>query len=213
MAHRVSRRLRLVLSSGLLVGWFLPSVAIAQSPPSERQPAQPTEQTAISRLWLTAGTTFATLRGDCQTCEEDYPYRHAASVLGNIGYRVNERMDVGAEVFWMPVDVAHGQIRTTHLDAVAQFRPWAAQGFFLKGGAGMAFVRNWVDGVGPPAINQKALSVIIGTGWAFRPAARVGFQVFGSQHVAALGDFQTAEEDIEDVVGNFWSLGVAIVIR
>ena len=51
-------------------------------------------------------------------------------------------------------------------------------------------------------------------GWAFRPAHRVGFQVFGAQHVAALGDFQTAaDEDIEDVVGNFWSLGIAIVIR
>ena len=55
--------------------------------------------------------------------------------------------------------------------------------------------------------------MVIGAGWAFRPAERVGFQVFGAQHVAALGDLQTAEEDVPDVVGNFWSLGVAIVIR
>jgi hypothetical protein len=164
-------------------------------------------------VWLTAGTAFATLRGDCQTCEEDFPYRHGASVLGNIGYRVNQQMDVGAEIFWMPVDTEQGQIRTTHLDAVAQFRPWALQGFFLKGGAGMAFVRNWLDVDGSASINQKALSVIIGAGWAFRPAERVGFQVFGAQHVAALGDFETIDEDLEDVVGNFWSLGIAIVIR
>jgi hypothetical protein len=122
-------------------------------------------------------------------------------------------MDVGAEVFWMPVGTAHGSIRTTHVDAVAQFRPWASHGFFLKGGAGMAFVRNWVDTISPVAINQKALSVVIGAGWAFRPGERVGLQVFGAQHVAALGDLQTSDEPIPDVVGNFWSLGVAIVIR
>ena len=122
-------------------------------------------------------------------------------------------MDVGGEVFWMPVDTADGRIRTTHFDAVAQFRPWASQGFFLKGGAGMAFVRNWVDVLGQDSINSKALSVVIGGGWAFRPAERVGFQVFAAQHVAALGDLQTAEGDVPDVVGNFWSLGAAIVIR
>lgn len=134
-------------------------------------------------------------------------------MLANVGYRVNDRMDVGAEIFWMPVDTREGRIRTTHLDALAQFRPWASQGFFLKGGAGMAFVRNWVDAIGPEAINQKALSVVIGAGWAFRRAERVGLQLFGSQHVAALGDLKTPDDDVEDVVGNFWSLGAAVVIR
>jgi hypothetical protein len=122
-------------------------------------------------------------------------------------------MDVGSEVFWMPVRSGQGQIRTTHVDAVAQFRPWASQGFFVKGGAGMAFVRNWVDVLGPTAINSKALSVVIGTGWAFRPARRLGLQVFGSQHVAALGDLQTPDGSVPDVVGNFWSFGAALVIR
>ena len=77
----------------------------------------------------------------------------------------------------------------------------------------MAFVRNWVDAIGPGSINSKALSVVIGAGWAFRPAERIGLQMFGAQHVAALGDVRTAEEDVPDVVGNFWSLGVALVIR
>ena len=172
-----------------------------------------TERTRTSRLWVTAGGAFATVRGDCQECEEDFPYRHAGSVLANVGYCVNSSMDVGAEVFWMPVNTVDGRIRATHLDAVAQFRPWASQGFFLKGGAGMAFVRNWVDAIGESPINQKALSVIIGAGWAFRPAARVGLQVFASQHVAALGDLQTSHEAVPDVVGNFWSLGVALVFR
>jgi hypothetical protein len=209
----VRRRLRAALRCILLLGWLAPSGAAAQSASPAAPAIPPDEAAEASKLWLVAGGTFATVRGDCQTCEEDFPYRHAGGVLANIGYRVNERMDVGGELFWIPVDSAQGQIRTTHLDAVAQFRPWASQGFFVKGGAGMAFVRNWVDAIGPDPINSKAWSVIIGAGWAFQPAERVGFQVFGAQHVAALGDLQTAEEDIPDVVGNFWSLGVAIVIR
>ena len=185
--------------------------------PSHRLSAPPASDAPLpgsaSNLWFTAGGTFSTLRGDCQTCEEDYPYRHSGGVMANLGLRVTRRMDAGAEVFWMPVDTADGRIRSTHIDAVAQFRPWASQGFFLKGGAGMAFVRNWVDVIGPDAINSKALSVVIGAGWAFRPAERVGLQVFGTQHVAALGDLETAGGSIPDVMGNFWSLGAGIVIR
>ena len=175
--------------------------------------AQPASTPLPSRLWLTIGAASATLRGDCQTCETDYPYRHDGSVLGNVGYRVNHRMDVGAEVFWVPMGTAQGTIRTTHFDAVAQFRPWASQGFFMKGGAGMAYVRNWVDTISTESLNSKALSVVIGAGWEFMPLRRIGFQVFGSQHVAALGDLATIDGDIPDVVGNFWSFGAAIVIR
>ena len=138
-----------------------------------------------------AGAAFATLRGNCQTCEQAFPYRHAGSVLTNIGYRVHNRLDVGAEVFWMPVTTTIGdRIRTTHLDAVAQFRPWASNGFFIKGGAGMAFVRNWVDVPDASPITSKALSVVIGAGWVLQPARRFGLQVFGAQHVAGLGDLR-----------------------
>jgi hypothetical protein len=208
----MTRQARAVLV-GALVAWLVPAAAIAQ-PAAQTTPTVVVDpQVETTRLWIVAGGAFATLRGDCQTCEQDFPYRHAGSILGNFGYRVNDRMDVGGELFWMPVETAQGRIRTTHIDAVAQFRPWASHGFFLKGGAGMAFVRNWVDLLGSEAINSKALSVIIGGGWEFRPAKRVGLQMFATQHVAALGDLKTAELEVPDVVGNFWSLGVAVVIR
>ena len=113
----------------------------------------------------------------------------------------------------MPVTTEGGdRIRTTHLDAVAQFRPWASKGFFVKGGAGMAFVRNWIDLAGPPT-TSKALSVVIGGGWMFEPSARLGVQLFGAQHAAALGDLVTSTADVQDVMGNFWSLGAALVVR
>lgn len=206
----MSRALVVAVTCAIWMGWWAPpAYAQAASQPTAAADIGPDE----SRLWLTAGVGFSTLRGDCQTCEEEYPYRHSASIFGNGGYRVTRQMDVGAEVLWMGLDTPDGQIRTTHIDAVAQFRPWPAHGFFLKGGAGMAFVRNWVDAIGTSPINQKALSVVIGTGWVFRPASRLGLQVFGSQHVAALGDLTTSTEDVPDVIGNFWSIGVAIVIR
>jgi hypothetical protein len=197
MERAVSRIGSMMPVFALMLGGLAPSVASAQP----------------SRIWIVAGAASVTLRGDCQTCEEDFPYRHSASVLVNVGRRITDRMDVGAELFWIPATTASGEIRVTHFDAVAQFRPWLSHGFFLKGGAGMALTRNWVDAVGPTPFNEKVLSVVIGAGWAFRPAARVGWQVFGSQHVGAIGDLQTTDATISDVVGNFWSIGAAVVIR
>jgi hypothetical protein len=202
------------MDTGLMRSLFALVVVLALSPAEATAQPASTPPPLPSRLWLTVGGASATLRGDCQTCEADYPYRHDGGVLGNAGYRVNHRMDVGAELFWVPMGTAaEGTIRTTHFDAVAQFRPWASQGFFMKGGAGMAYVRNWLDITSSEPINSKALSLVIGAGWEFMPLRRIGFQAFGSQHVAALGDLATIDGDIPDVVGNFWSVGAAIVIR
>jgi hypothetical protein len=177
------------------------------------QPETQTETPLPSRTWIVVGAASATVRGDCQTCEEEYPYRHSTAVLGNIGYRLNARADIGGEILWVPIAVGDGHIRVTHFDAVAQFRPWRSHGFFLKGGAGMAFVRNWVDATGPDPINSKALSVVIGGGWAFRPMRRVGFQVFASQHAGAIGDLQVTGGDVPDVMSNYWMIGGALVFR
>ena len=210
----MNARIRALLSgvtASLLVG--ATDIAAQQPASAGVEAAQDTSVRTASQVWIVAGAAFSTLRGDCQTCEGDYPYRHASGVLANVGYRLNDRADIGAEVFWMPADTEQGRVRTTHFDAMAQFRPWRSQGFFLKGGAGMAVVRNWVDAIGADAINSKALSIMIGGGWAFRPYTRVGLQVFASQHAAALGDLQTADGAIPDVMGNFWAIGAALVIR
>jgi hypothetical protein len=195
-----------------LLSAMVPTAAYGQAA-SQGPATTPGEKPPASRLWLVAGGASVTQRGDCQTCEEDFDYRQAGGVLADIGYSVTRRMDVGAELFWTSSDTASGHIRATQIDAVAQFRPWTSHGFFLKGGAGMAFVRNWVDVSGPDAINSKALSVVIGGGWAFRPGERVGLQIFAMQHASALGDLLTAEGEVGDVIGNFWSIGVAIVFR
>ena len=171
------------------------------------------------KLWIVAGGTTTTLRGDCQedcVAHGTGAYLHTGSLLAIAGARLNRKMDVGVEVSWVPATARDGSdVRTTFLLGAAQFRPWETQGFFLKGAMGMAFVRNFVyDGTGTlPPITSKALGLSYAAGWAFRRSSRVGVQVFGAQHLAALGDFQTGSVIATDVVANYWSAGAAIVIR
>jgi hypothetical protein len=199
------------LRTFVALAWFMPASVFAQGaqppPPTPAQPAPP------SRLWIVAGGASGTLRGHCQNCEQDFPFRHGGAVVGNGGYHVNSRMDVGADVFWMQWKNESGRIRATAINGVAQFRPWESKGFFVKGGAGMAFVRNWVQTLGPNPDDQKALSVVFGGGWEFNPTGPLGLQLFAMQHVGALGDLQTLNGPVADVSANFWSLGAAIVIR
>jgi hypothetical protein len=194
----------------------VPRAARAQASPAASADSVPANQ---SKSWIVLGGTATTLRGDCQ---EDCPahgtgkYLHTGSIFGIAGFRVNRKMDAGVEVSWVPATTAAGDnVRSTFLLAVAEFRPWQTQGFVLKGGMGMAFVRNFpFDGDGTlPPITSKALGLTYAAGWTFRHERRVGFQVFGAQHVAALGDFQTGGVVIENVIGNFWSVGAALVIR
>ena len=194
---------------------FTAAGAGAQTPSTAAGAAEATAADR-SKLWLVAGAAATTLRGDCQDCEQPGAFLHTASLLAGAGRRVNDRMDAGVEVMWVPAESASGsRIRSTFILAAAQFRPLKSRGFFLKAGMGMAFVRNWVfDGSGvQPPVTSKALGLSYGAGWVFRRHARAGLQIAGTQHVAALGDFQTTTGPVENVVGNFWSVGAAIVIR
>jgi hypothetical protein len=193
----------------MALAFLSPAVARAQTAP-------PSEQAEGGGFWLLLGGASTALRGDCQECEESSGYLHAGSFLAQAGFRLNSRVDAGAEVFWVPAQTAAGNdVRSTFIEAAVNFRPWASSGFFVRGGMGMGFVRNWV--VGPPGAElpytAKALALSYATGWTFRHTKRVGLQVFGSQHVAALGDLQTTNSHVENVVGNFWSVGAAVVIR
>jgi hypothetical protein len=168
-----------------------------------------------SRPWVVVGSASTTLLGDCTDCEADN-YLHSAGVLANAGVSITPRTDLGVEVLWVPATLSTGdEIRVTFLMASVQFRPWVSRGFFLKAGSGMAFLKNWLDAIeaSNPPVRSKAFSLGLGAGWEWRSRRRLGFQLFGAQHVAALGDLQTSERTIQDVVGNFWSAGAAVVIR
>ena len=169
--------------------------------------------------WVAVGGSSTTMQGACgEGCDLESPYFHEASVVADIGHSINPRTDAGFEIAWTPSQSASGEdIRTTFIVGVAQFRPWASKGFSIKGGMGMAFVRNWVydfsGGISAPPFTSKALGLTYSAGWTFRHTQRVGVQVFGAQHVATLGDLKTSAQTYENVIANFWSVGAVLVFR
>jgi hypothetical protein len=175
-------------------------------------------QDAPSNAWLVAGGASTTTLASCEDCVEDpATYRHTGSVLVNAGGAINPRTDLGAELLLVASTTSGpDQIRVTFLMGSVQFRPWQSKGFFVKGGAGMAFVRNWilttVNGE-DSGIRSKAFGLGLGSGWEWRASRHVGAQVLGALHVAALGDLEIARGRVENVMGNFWSVGAAIVLR
>jgi hypothetical protein len=165
--------------------------------------------------WIVAGGSSTTLLGDCTDCPAD-TYVHDGGVLAIVGSPLTPRTDIGVEVFWVPSSSAAGdKINSTYVMGTFQFRPWGSKGFFVRVSSGMAFVRNWIVTTAntSDSFTSKAFALEIGGGWEWRFSQRFGTQVFGSQHVATLGDLETATTRVENVVGNFWSVGGAIVIR
>jgi opacity protein-like surface antigen len=154
------------------------------------------------------------LQGSCQFCEvESPPAKHTWTLFTDLGVRINEKMSAGAEISWVPAEASDGTpIRTTFLVGVAQFHPWKSSGFFVKGGAGVALIRNWVLEFDAPTL-QKALAVHIGAGWIFQVTKRLKVELYGAQHAAALGDFETPQGTATNVMGNYWSAGAAVVIK
>ena len=190
--------LLLLLSSGVAFA----QTATSSSPSTGWQP------------WIVVGGSSTTLLGDCTDCPAD-TYMHDGGVLAIVGTPLTPRTDIGGQVFWVPSSSAAGDpINTTYVMGTFQFRPWGSSGFFVRISSGMAFVRNWVVATDTStSFTSKAFALEIGGGWEWRFARHFGTQVFGSQHVATLGDLETATTRVENVVGNFWSIGGGIVIR
>lgn len=198
-----------------LVLWLLliPVYAAAQT-----TPAPSSVPATGSRLWIVAGTGFATTRAGCATCDRSGVFLESRSLLVDAGIRISPRVDAGIELMWVGLKVGVDEpVRTTFVLGVAQVRPWATRGLFLRAGMGIGVAGNGLSGKGTtlaPPYTTNALAITYGTGWIFRPERRWTVQVHASHHVAALGTLITVNGiPVQSVVGNYWTVGAAIVIR
>ena len=197
---------RAVAVLGVLCG-LAPAMAGAQE-------IRPSPADSKPGPWVVLGGASTTMLGDCEDCAGDL-YMHSGGAFGQAGIALNRRADLGGEIFWSYATIPSGDhVRAVFLMATVQFRPLQRRGFFVKGGAGMSLVRNWLNVLEEaPPTRSKALAIEVGAGWEWRTTSHFGLQVFGGHHVAALGDLETSARMLQNVVGNIWSVGAAVVIR
>ncbi len=203
---------RAVLAAFLWV-LVLPAAALAQTPATSASPP------LGSRVWLAAGFGFSAARAGCASCGLDGVSTHSRSLLIDAGLRTNPRVDVGIELLWADLRVdGTVPIRTTFVLGVAQFRPWVNHGLFLRAGVGIGIagngLRSPIDPEPAPPYTTNALAITYGTGWVFQLTRRWALQVHAAQYVAALGELRTTTgTSMKNVVGNYWTIGTAIVFR
>ncbi|HEX7779240.1 MAG TPA: hypothetical protein VF424_08390 [Vicinamibacterales bacterium] len=202
-------RLRWLAGVPLVLLWLVPAGAAAQTPPTSAP------DPAAGSLWLRGGFLSTTFLGDCTDCE-GAQYRSTGSLMAGVGWALNPRTDLGAEFLWVKSQATESdRIRVSFLLGSVQFRPWRTRGFFVKAGAGMAFVHNWIlqlEGE-DPSFRSKAFALDLTAGWEWRFSRHFGAEVLAGQQVAALGDLATSVRTVENVMANFWSVGAAVVIR
>jgi hypothetical protein len=190
------------------------ALAVAAVPAAAH--AQGTPAGSPSRgWWFGAGGGYMSFRADCENCEHGDTYTGGRGFLVDAGVTLNDRFDVGAEVFSAFSGDDRNNYRTTYALAVAQYRLWKDHGFFLKGGFGLVGLRGFftVDGQGGTA-SSMGLGVSYGAGWIFGRERRVSFAPFGAQYIATVGDFTLPSgATAQNAVGNSWMAGVVVLFR
>ena len=170
-------------------------------------------------LWITAGGGGVLARGHCSTCSREGEFLYSSGLLVDAGIQINRRVDAGIEVSLVRTRIENlDPIRTTFVLGVGQFRPWVDRGLSLRGGMGIGFVGNGIYNPTQPSLEPpfttNAMAVVLGIAWEFLRQESLTLQILGTPHVAALGELTTATgRPIQDVVGNYWLVGGALVIR
>ncbi len=190
----------------------------AQTAPAKTAPV-PLAPAVGSKWWIVGGGGFSMARAGCATCDRAGVFTNSKSLFIDVGGRVNPRVDVGGEVMFVSARIEEEDpIRTTFILGIAQFRPWVDRGLYLRAGMGLAFAGNGLySPFGPalaPPYSTNALGVTYGIGWIFRRDRRCAIQAAFSHHIAALGELSAVSgQTVKNVVGNYWTSGVAIAIR
>jgi hypothetical protein len=127
---------------------------------------------------------------------------------------MNERLLVGGEIFSTRREFETFSLRNTYLLGLVQFRPFATQGFFIKGGYGMASVKDrFTLGGADESASAWGIGLMYGAGWVFRAGSRVSVAPVGGQYVTTVGSVRVAQGTAQNVVVNSWFLGAVVMFR
>jgi hypothetical protein len=173
-----------------------------------------TAQPHGSRWWVGGGGGFLASRSDCTNCDSDRPFGSGPAVLFQGGLRVSERLLVGGEILSTARTIDGVDFRHSYLLAVVQARPFATHGFFLKGGYGMAIVRDvfQLGGV-QVAARPWGMGLMYGAGWVFREGRRISVAPVAAQYVTTVGDLRVFGSTAQNVVINGWFVGAVLMVR
>ena len=106
--------------------------------------------------------------------------RNGYGVPGAGRLRVNARLAGRRGAVQRPRSLPDGEISATALIAIAQFRPFARHGFFIKGGYGMALVKGVCAGrIRGRVARTWGMGVMYGAGWVFDVGRRVSLRADG----------------------------------
>ena len=205
-----------LLSIAPPAGVGAPSGPVPNGGPSP--PKSPAPASARSKLWIVAGGGFSMARAGCAECDGAGVFTNTKGVFFDVGGRVSPRVDVGVELMLVAGRIeTEAPIRTTFILGIAQFRPLIDRGLYLRAGMGVGFAGNGIIGpIGPDLkkpYSTNALGVTYGIGWIVKQERRWTVQASFSHHVAAIGELATESGTIKNVVGNYWTSGMAIVFR
>jgi len=204
-----------------------PAAAFAQTatepvakPPAETvaAPRRTAGKWLADRLWIVGGAGYASARAGCDTCDQAvFSDSRSVTIIG--GVHVTPRIEAGIETQWVALKVSGGDpMRTTFILGTAQLRPWVQHGFFLRTGMGIGIVgRGLYSPIGPalePPYTTNALGLVYGAGWTFKVKNRWALQAHAMHYVASLGELALPNgTTMTNVVGNYWTVGMAIVVR
>ena len=195
------------------IALFVAAAAVA-IPPGAAQAQATAGQPQEPGWWGGVGAGYVGSSVRCSNCAPDRPLIDDAAFLVQGGWRPNARLLVGAELF-STASVSGGVgLRDTHLIAIAQYRPFARHGFFIKGGYGMAAVRADVPSdTGTIVARTWGMGVMYGAGWVFDVGRRVSLAPVAGTYVTTVGDVRVGQVTAENVVINAWFAGAVVMFR
>jgi hypothetical protein len=194
---------------------FVALAVLALAPHGASAQGTPAAQSKDIGWWVGAGGGYLAGRASCSNCETDPPFGDGSAVLVQGGVRAGERLHIGGELFTTTREMNGASLRDTHLLGIFQFRPFTRFGFFLKGGYGMALVKDVIPVTANTQFSARTwgMGVMYGAGWIFGQSKRVSVAPTAATYVTTVGDVRGVERTAQNVVINGWFAGAVVMFR